>query len=180
MTDRANDEGGNQLGKHRKRAWKSRLELLEEWLQENVRYYDVKEKVTLFGFDVSFSWDKDTCGYFHVKFDDEACPDPFEIFYAMNGKPDFRTPISHSPAGVPGSYATVEFSHAVHKALLAGLSTALPKAKPFGLDSETGGMVNVGTPLGRRFSSWPEVQAAEEKLSAPFFFLEIPIETSDE
>ena len=115
-----------------------------------------------------------------MRFDDEACPEPFEIYYAMNGKPDFRTPICHSPVGVPASYGTVEFSHAVRKALLAGLCTVLPQAKPFGRDSETGETVNTGTPLGRRFSSWPEVQAVEEKLSAPFFFLEIAIETSDE
>ena len=64
MTDRPNIEGGSQQGKRRERTWKSRLELLEEWLQENVRYYDVHEKVTLFGFDVSFTWDNDNCGHF--------------------------------------------------------------------------------------------------------------------
>ena len=68
MTDRPSSKGG--------RSYRSRQEALEEWLKENVRYYEAKEQVTLFGFDVSFSWDSDTCGSFYVKFDDEACPMP--------------------------------------------------------------------------------------------------------
>lgn len=112
-----------------------------------------------------------------MKFDDEACPDEFGLYYEMNGKPCFRGPIWHSPVGVPASYATVEFGYDVREAINAGLAILLPRAKPFGLDAETGTMINIGTPLMKRLPPQHEIERVEKKLSEPFFFLEIPIET---
>jgi len=178
MTDRPNGEGENPLRTRHTSPYRSRHEALDEWLRENVRHYEAKEQITLFGFNVSFVWDSDTCGSFYVKFDGDPCPDAFQIFYAMNGTPDFRGPICHSPVGVPATYATVEFSYAAGKAIRSGLSAALPRAKPFGRDSQTGEMVNIGTPLGKRLPPQSEIETVEKKLSAPFFFVEIPIEAT--
>lgn len=120
-----------------------RIEMVREWLEENVQVFLEPESVTLSDFTVN--WDEFS-GDFCVSFDSIELPDRLSFGLEASGKTKFYLPMFTSPLGVPASYAAIKITDKTDRAILKGLRETFPRLKGAGIDRKTGKETFYSTP----------------------------------
>lgn len=122
------------------------------WLDDHVLVCETPHALTIF--DISVDPDRYE-GHFRLKLDDQVLDqtmleEPFSFGLGQNGKPNWYTPMFHSPLGAPASFAAVELSEVTEHGVQRLLERILPRMKPLGLDPATGTMLHYGASIEER------------------------------
>jgi hypothetical protein len=120
---------------------------LKRWLAANVKEYPMPVVINLSGFKADID---DLSGSFNVCLDDQQVDSDFSFEIDGAGAPILYFPMFNSPLGVPASFAAVQLTDDTESAIKLGLAYVLPRLRPFGLDKETGELVDAGTPIASR------------------------------
>ena len=141
------------------------LEMVKEWLRENVRKYDLVDYITL----DSFRWPKsdDYRGSFSASLDGAGGRETFHFYADAAGEIKLQWPMFVSPLGAPASYAAINLQPEMEASLLVGIQSVVPGLKPFGLCHDTKQLITTETPDVLR-TTMP-VDSIRNRLLAPGF-----------
>jgi hypothetical protein len=103
---------------------KTRIELLQEWLHENVQVFTTPQKIKLSEFQVD--WEK-LSGSFNLTLDGVSTKDRIGFSPEVSGKPSLNFPMYHSPLGVPCSYSVIQITWETEYCILKQLKMLLPR-----------------------------------------------------
>lgn len=105
-------------------AEKTRNEMLEEWLNENVQVFSTPQKIKLSEFQVD--WEK-LSGSFNLTLDGVSAKERIGFSPEVSGKPSLNFPMYHSPLGVPCSYSVIKITWETEYCILKQLKLLLPR-----------------------------------------------------
>ena len=129
---------------------KEKIEEVRQWLSDNVTVIPEPKEITLNRFDCNWEhWD----GSFRVSFDNFTLLRNFQYGLDLTGYTVFSEPGFTSPLGAPATYSAVKMTDKTSKAILEGLKLTFPKAKPCGINRDTGIEITYHSPLSDRISS---------------------------
>ena len=103
---------------------KTRNEMLQEWLNENVQVFPTPKKIKLSNFEVD--WDH-LSGSFNLTLDDVFIKERMNFSPEASGKPTLYYPMYHSPLGVPCSYSLIRITWETEFCILKQLKMLLPR-----------------------------------------------------
>ena len=103
---------------------KTRNEMLQEWLNENVQTFQTPQKIKLSNFEVDW---KKLKGSFNLTLDGISTKERIGFSPEVSGKPSLNFPIYHSPLGVPCSYSLVKITWETEYCILKQLKMLLPR-----------------------------------------------------
>lgn len=128
------------------------VEAVMLWLDDHVKTFHTPNAITLYDFHVNPSRYE---GTFRLKLDDfsldhQILDEPFSFTLGQNGKPNWYSPMFHSPLGAPASFAAVELSEITEQGIQTLLERVLPRMRPLGLDQSTGSLLTHGATIDER------------------------------
>jgi hypothetical protein len=103
---------------------KTRIEMLQEWLNENVQVFQTPKKIKLSEFQVD--WEH-LSGSFNLSLDSVSTKERIGFSPEASGKPSLNFPMYHSPLGVPCSYSLVKITWETEYCILKQLKMLLPR-----------------------------------------------------
>lgn len=103
---------------------KTRNEMLQEWLNDNVQVFSTPQKIKLSEFQVD--WEK-LSGSFNLSLDGVSAKERIGFSPEVSGKPSLNFPIYHSPLGVPCSYSVIKITWETEYCILKQLKLLLPR-----------------------------------------------------
>lgn len=105
-------------------AEKTRIKLLQEWLNENVQVFPTPQKIKLSNFEVDW---KTLSGTFNMTLDGVFISESMRFSPEASGKPTLYYPMVHSPLGVPASYSLLQITWETEYCILKQLKMLLPR-----------------------------------------------------
>ena len=109
---------------HLSNTEKSRSEMYDEFLNENVQVFQTPEKIILSNFDIE--WEALT-GSFNLSLDGVSTKERVGFCPEMAGKPKLVFPVYHAPYGIPSSYSSVRITWETEYCILKQLKIILPR-----------------------------------------------------
>ena len=103
---------------------KTRNEMLQEWLNENVQTFPTPKKIKLSNFQVNW---KTLSGSFNLTLDGVFIKEKMKFSPEASGKPTLYYPMFHSPLGVPCSYSLIQITWETEYCILKQLKMLLPR-----------------------------------------------------
>ena len=103
---------------------KTRNEMLQEWLNENVQVFPTPNKIKLTNFEVL--WEH-LSGSFNMTLDGVFINERMNFSPEASGKPTLYYPMFHSPLGVPCSYSLIKITWETEYCILKQLKMLLPR-----------------------------------------------------
>jgi hypothetical protein len=103
---------------------KTRNEMLQEWLNENVQVFPTPKKIKLTNFEVL--WEH-LSGSFNMTLDGVFINERMNFSPEASGKPTLYYPMFHSPLGVPCSYSLIKITWETEYCILKQLKMLLPR-----------------------------------------------------
>jgi hypothetical protein len=103
---------------------KTRIELLQEWLHENVQVFTTPQKIKLSEFQVDW---ENLSGSFNLTLDGVSTKERIGFSPEVSGKPSLNFPMYHSPLGVPCSYSVIQITWETQYCILKQLKMLLPR-----------------------------------------------------
>ena len=103
---------------------KTRMEMLQEWLNENVQVFPSPKMIKLSNFEVN--WEH-LSGSFNLTLDNVFIKDRMNFSPEASGKPTLYYPMFHSPLGVPCSYSLIKITWETEYCILKQLKMLLPR-----------------------------------------------------
>jgi hypothetical protein len=103
---------------------KTRNEMLQEWLNENVQTFSTPKKMKLSNFQVDW---KTLSGSFNLTLDGVFIKERMKFSPEASGKPTLYYPMFHSPLGVPCSYSLIQITWETEYCILKQLKMLLPR-----------------------------------------------------
>lgn len=113
---------------------KSRNEMLQEWLNENVQVFSTPKKIKLNEFQVD--WEK-LSGSFNLNLDGVSAKERIGFSPEVSGKPALNFPIYHSPLGVPCSYSVIQITWETEYCILKQLKMLLPRTGYYFIENDS-------------------------------------------
>lgn len=141
------------------------LDMVKEWLRENVREYDLVDQITL----DRFRWPQpeDYRGSFSAILDGAGGRETFHFYADAAGEIKLQWPMFVSPLGAPASYTAINLQPEMEAALLTGIQSVVPRLKPFGICPDTKQLLTTETPDALRTTI--PVDSIRNRLLAPGF-----------
>ena len=112
---------------------KTRNEMLQDWLNENVQVFATPKKIKLSEFKVD--WEK-LSGSFNLTLDGVSTKERIGFSPEISGKPTLNFPVYHSPLGVPCSYSLIQITWETEYCILKQLKMLLPRAGGYFLEND--------------------------------------------
>lgn len=103
---------------------KSRHQMYEEFLNQNVQVFSTPQKIKLSEFQID--WES-LSGSFNLTLDGVQTKERMGFCPEVSGKPSLVFPVYHAPYGIPSSYSSVRITWETEYCILKQLKTLLPR-----------------------------------------------------
>lgn len=104
---------------------KTRNELYQEWLDENVQVFSTPNKIKLSEFEID--WES-LSGSFILTLDDVSTKERMGFRREVSGKPTLVFPVYHASYGIPSSYSSISITWETEYCILKQLKMLLPRS----------------------------------------------------
>jgi hypothetical protein len=105
-------------------AEKSRNEMYQEFLNENVQVFSTPQRIKLSEFQIDW---KSLSGSFNLTLDGVQTKERMGFCPEVSGKPRLVFPVYHAPYGIPSSYSSVKITWETEYCILKQLKLLLPR-----------------------------------------------------
>ena len=145
-------------------------EKLQKYLSENVISPPTPEIIILsnFKFDI-----REFKGSFKITLDNLSYISDFNFSADITGRYGIHVPLYISPLSVPASYPSIDLTADTEEGIENLINQNFPKLKPFGLNRETGEMIDRQTKLEVRIIDKNQVALIINKIKMKDFELKI-------
>jgi hypothetical protein len=103
---------------------KSRHQMYEEFLNQNVQVFSTPQKIKLSEFQID--WES-LSGSFNLTLDGVQTKERMGFCPEVSGKPSLVFPVYHAPYGIPSSYSSVRITWETEYCILKQLKILLPR-----------------------------------------------------
>lgn len=105
-------------------AEKSRNEMYQEFLNQNVQVFSTPQRIKLSEFQID--WES-LSGSFNLTLDGVQTKERMGFCPEVSGKPSLVFPVYHAPYGIPSSYSSVRITWETEFCILKQLKILLPR-----------------------------------------------------
>jgi hypothetical protein len=125
----------------------AKLKELKKWLKDNVVSPPNAKEICLSDFEFN---SQEMSGSFCLTLDGIKLSERFDFAVETDGKYGIYPPMFTSPLGVPASYPAIELAEETTDVVISMINEFFPKIRPFGLNNQTGKMIDRNTPTKDR------------------------------
>lgn len=104
---------------------KTRNEMYQEFLNENVQVFSTPKKIKLSEFNID--WES-LSGSFNLMLDGVLTKERIGFRREVSGKPTLVFPVYHAPYGIPSSYSSIRITWETEYCILKQLKLLLPRS----------------------------------------------------